>query len=148
MGFQNIYPFYIDNIADLEKDVANILDEMKYTVPTRARLQQNLVASEDQEGAVPDQTFIINYEVEPSQDGTGISNLVEQNIQYDMETVIDEHAENAVEGVEIPSSCLFPYENPAYLNRLMKDNTVGKRVRHDAPYTHRLGKAYGVQYKQ
>lgn len=44
-----------------------------------------------------------------------------------------------VESVEIPSSNVYIYDNPVYLNRLMKDNTCGKRVRHDAPYIHRLG---------
>ncbi|XP_042237293.1 uncharacterized protein LOC121876307 isoform X2 [Homarus americanus] len=44
-----------------------------------------------------------------------------------------------VESVEIPSSNVYIYDNPVYLNRLMKDNTCGRRARHDAPYTHRLG---------
>ncbi|KAK4297574.1 hypothetical protein Pmani_030027 [Petrolisthes manimaculis] len=44
-----------------------------------------------------------------------------------------------VEGVEIPSTNLYVYDNASYLHKLMKDNTFGRRVRHDAPYTHRLG---------
>lgn len=40
---------------------------------------------------------------------------------------------------EIPSTSMYSYENPIYLNRLMKDNTCGRRVRPDAPYTQRLG---------
>ncbi|KAK3864898.1 hypothetical protein Pcinc_029448 [Petrolisthes cinctipes] len=40
---------------------------------------------------------------------------------------------------EIPSSSVYLYENPLYLNRLMKDNKCGRSVRPDAPYTHRLG---------
>lgn len=45
----------------------------------------------------------------------------------------------ALEAVEIPTTNLYMYDNPVYLNRLMKDNTFGRRVRHDAPYSHRLG---------
>lgn len=52
-----------------------------------------------------------------------------------------EHLEEnvALEAVEIPTTNLYMYDNPVYLNRLMKDNTFGRRVRHDAPYSHRLG---------
>lgn len=40
---------------------------------------------------------------------------------------------------EIPTSSMYSYENPLYLNHLMKDNTCGRRVGPDAPYTQRLG---------
>lgn len=122
----------IQDEGDVEKDVANILGEMKYSIPSRASFQ----SGEAQGGVVQDQTFVVKYEEDPDQHHS-ISNAEEQRMHYDMETVVDERSD--VGSVEIPSSCLFPYENPAYLNRLMKDNTVGKRVRHDAPYIHRLG---------
>lgn len=46
----------------------------------------------------------------------------------------------SLDAVEIPTTNLYMYDNPVYLNRLMKDNTFGRRVRHDAPYSQRLGK--------
>lgn len=68
-------------------------------------------------------------------------------IKQQMEPVIHSSGENTsqlnvsmqVEGVEIPSTNLYVYDNASYLHKLMKDNTFGRRVRHDAPYTHRLG---------
>ncbi|KAK7077237.1 hypothetical protein SK128_015393 [Halocaridina rubra] len=115
--------------GDVEKDVANILGEMKYTIPSRTSFQTVNTEHVIQEGEENNQSYIVHYE----QDG------IASCVPHKEETTIEVHADPEEEGVEIPSSCLYPYENPAYLNRLMKDNTVGKRLRHDAPYTHRLG---------
>lgn len=73
----------------------------------------------------------------------------EGSIKQQMEPVIHSSGENTsqlnvsmqVEGVEIPSTNLYVYDNASYLHKLMKDNTFGRRVRHDAPYTHRLGES-------
>lgn len=79
---------------------------------------------------------------------TGEDRMAKPTVEHTVENV-DNPTENAeqvhiepgmvVENVEIPSSNIYIYDNPVYLNRLMKDNTCGKRVRHDAPYVQRLG---------
>lgn len=73
----------------------------------------------------------------------------EGSFKQEMEPVIHSPGENTsqlnvsmqAEGVEIPSTNLYVYDNASYLHKLMKDNTFGRRVRHDAPYTHRLGES-------
>ncbi|XP_069190037.1 uncharacterized protein [Procambarus clarkii] len=72
--------------------------------------------------------------------GPVVEHIVE-NIENTLENTEEMHfgPGMTVESVEIPSSNVYIFDNPVYLNRLMKDNTCGKRVRHDAPYIHRLG---------
>nr|XP_053628699.1 uncharacterized protein LOC128686076 [Cherax quadricarinatus] len=114
--------------AAMEEAVASILGErMKRTVS-----QKNTSSN-----VQFDQTLIVP--VEHSIEHTGIAD-------HDMEPVVEHTVENTdetdgsmMEGVEIPSANVYMYDNPVYLNRLMKDNTFGRRVRHDAPYSHRLG---------
>lgn len=64
---------------------------------------------------------------------------VEPVVEHTVENTDQSDAGVLVEGIEIPSANVYMYDNPVYLNRLMKDNTFGRRVRHDAPYSHRLG---------
>nr|XP_053628904.1 uncharacterized protein LOC128686166 isoform X2 [Cherax quadricarinatus] len=76
------------------------------------------------------------------QEGPVVEHIVE-NVEPTLQDIEQMHIGPAnisiMESVEIPSSNVYIYDNPVYLNRLMKDNTCGKRMRYDAPYIHRLG---------
>lgn len=77
-------------------------------------------------------------------EGVECENMGDPQVDPLLEHAVEEpeHAEGNVslDAVEIPTTNLYMYDNPVYLNRLMKDNTFGRRVRHDAPYSQRLGK--------
>lgn len=106
--------------AAMEEAVANILGEkMKKMAPQR------------QSGSRVEFEHTLNMGEEPSIEHKGI-------MDQQMESVVEHTVENK-DFVEIPSSNIYMYDNPIYLNRLMKDNTFGRRVRHDAPYRLRLG---------
>ncbi|XP_069163528.1 uncharacterized protein [Procambarus clarkii] len=114
--------------AAMEEAVASILGErMKRKAPPKNISDMQF-----------DRTLVVP--AEHSIEHTGI-------IDQEMESVVEHTVESTdhsdgsmmMEGVEIPSANVYMYDNPAYLNRLMKDNTFGRRVRHDAPYSHRLG---------
>lgn len=110
--------------AAMEEAVASILGErMKRIAPQEhpvpeAQLGHSMEGGESECVEDPQVNPILDHTVEES-----------------------EHLEGNVplETVEIPTTNLYMYDNPVYLNRLMKDNTFGRRVRHDAPYSHRLG---------
>lgn len=117
----------------MEEAVASILGErMKKMAPLRnsspeGEFEQTLVVSGEHAGEHSiEHTSLIDPQMEPV-----VEHTVEHTEQGD--------AGMMVEGVEIPSANVYMYDNPVYLNRLMKDNTFGRRVRHDAPYSHRLG---------
>lgn len=119
--------------AAMEEAVASILGErMKKMAPLRnsspeSEFEQTLVVSGDHPGGHSiEHTSLIDPQMEPV-----VEHTVEHTDQVDPGMM--------VEGVEIPSANVYMYDNPVYLNRLMKDNTFGRRVRHDAPYSHRLG---------
>ena len=115
--------------AAMEEAVASILGErMKRTAPQEhqtheAQLGQGTEGTEDD---------IVLPNIKEPQVDTLLDHTVEDT----------QHMEGNVqlEAVEIPTTNLYMYDNPVYLNRLMKDNTFGRRVRHDAPYSQRLGK--------
>ena len=83
---------------------------------------------------------------EMSEGEVGLLNIKETQVNPLLEHTVEDtqHMEGNVQldAVEIPTTNLYMYDNPVYLNRLMKDNTFGRRVRHDAPYSQRLGKLY------
>ncbi|XP_042878221.1 uncharacterized protein LOC122257176 isoform X2 [Penaeus japonicus] len=122
--------------ADMEAAVASILvEKMKQKAPQK-------------------QTFPVVHLEEKQLEEVGSEHLVEPSVEHtsiiDYQTEADpllhivEHTDQLepgmiVESMEIPSTNVYIYDNPFYLNRLMKDNTCGRRARHDAPYTHRLG---------
>ncbi|XP_071529650.1 uncharacterized protein [Panulirus ornatus] len=113
--------------AAMEEAVASILGErMKRMAPQRntsdVQFDQAIVPSEHS----IEHTGIVESQMEPV-----VEHTVENTDQSDAGVL--------VEGIEIPSANVYMYDNPVYLNRLMKDNTFGRRVRHDAPYSHRLG---------
>ncbi|XP_047494890.1 uncharacterized protein LOC125043007 [Penaeus chinensis] len=122
--------------ADMEAAVASILvEKMKQKAPQKQTFhvvhleekQLEEVASGQFEEPTIEHTSIIDYQTEPDP----LLHIVEHTDQLEPGMVI--------ESMEIPSTNVYIYDNPFYLNRLMKDNTCGRRARHDAPYTHRLG---------
>lgn len=122
--------------ADMEAAVASILvEKMKQKAPQKQTFhvvhleekQLEEVASGHFEEPTIEHTSIIDYQTEPDP----LLHIVEHTDQLEPGMVI--------ESMEIPSTNVYIYDNPFYLNRLMKDNTCGRRARHDAPYTHRLG---------
>ncbi|KAG7160331.1 uncharacterized protein LOC121876175 [Homarus americanus] len=114
--------------AAMEEAVASILGErMKRTAP------QKSTCSDIQF----DQTLIVP--AEHSIEHTSIIDHMEPVVEHTVENIDQSDGSGLAEGIEIPSANVYMYDNPVYLNRLMKDNTFGRRVRHDAPYSHRLG---------
>ncbi|ROT85550.1 hypothetical protein C7M84_012073 [Penaeus vannamei] len=122
--------------ADMEAAVASILvEKMKQKAPQKQTFhvvhleekQLEEVASGHFEEPTVEHTSIVDYQTEPDP----LLHIVEHTDQLEPGMV--------VESMEIPSTNVYIYDNPFYLNRLMKDNTCGRRARHDAPYTHRLG---------
>ncbi|KAK7069956.1 hypothetical protein SK128_000936 [Halocaridina rubra] len=116
--------------AAMEEAVASILGEkLKKMGPPRKSPDSRVVEFEPSLDMVDDPD-------EPSIEHTGI-------MDHHVESVVEHTVENKdpgqMERVEIPSTNCYIYDNPVYLNRLMKDNTFGRRVRHDAPYRLRLG---------
>ncbi|CAL4181990.1 unnamed protein product [Meganyctiphanes norvegica] len=121
----------------MEEAVASILGE---------RMKQMTAAghSSNQQSTI----FVVDSSQEhvdhPTIEHTSLANTsLEPIIEHTVDNTLD-HTENVeerviVDGVEIPSANVYMYDNPVYLNRLMKDNTFGRRVRHDAPYAHKLG---------
>lgn len=67
--------------------------------------------------------------------------MLEQNVLDEDDLPCSSQVEGSGSRVtfEFPSSSMCSYEKPIYLNGLMKDNTCGRRVGPDAPYTQRLG---------
>ncbi|XP_045130992.1 uncharacterized protein LOC123516046 [Portunus trituberculatus] len=114
--------------AAMEEAVASILGErMK-----RTALQEH-----------PPPKVQLVHTSEMSEGEVGLSTIKETQVDPLLEHTVEDthHMESNVQldAVEIPTTNLYMYDNPVYLNRLMKDNTFGRRVRHDAPYSQRLG---------
>ncbi|XP_063859876.1 uncharacterized protein LOC135100671 isoform X1 [Scylla paramamosain] len=114
--------------AAMEEAVASILGErMK-----RTALQEH-----------PPPGVQLGHSSEVSEVEVGLTNIKETQVDPLLEHTVEDtqHMEGNVQldAVEIPTTNLYMYDNPVYLNRLMKDNTFGRRVRHDAPYSQRLG---------
>lgn len=112
----------------MEEAVASILGErMKRTAP--------------QEHQTPEAQ--LGHSIEEGESEVGLRNIKEPQVDPLLDHTVEDtqHMEGNVqlEAVEIPTTNLYMYDNPVYLNRLMKDNTFGRRVRHDAPYSQRLG---------
>lgn len=114
--------------AAMEEAVASILGErMK-----RTALQEH-----------PPPKVQLGHNQEVSEGEVGLANIKETQVDRLLEHTVEDtqHMEGnmQLDAVEIPTTNLYMYDNPVYLNRLMKDNTFGRRVRHDAPYSQRLG---------